>query len=319
MVRPEPPEKGPPSMPPPRALAPLHGSKCFSTPPTPMAAAMPAGICSTMRVSRAPLVRASASSSLSSDTSSTNMAAGRHISTARTAPGSASSFPSPAPEPPRISVPTCTLNRPSVQARQSSLFRCRPASTHLSADCPVPRRPERVEWSERVAGRVPPATSRQLSRLRRRPLMKKAIRCAACALALVASAGCQAEEPAAEGASMQAFVGARLIDGSGGAPLERSVIVVREGIIQAIGAEGEVDIPEGAQRIDLSGRTVIPGLINAHGHVGDVRGLESGQYSREHVLDQLGRYARYGITTVVSLGDDQEEGVRIRDEQSDPG
>lgn len=149
--------------------------------------------------------------------------------------------------------------------------------------------------------------------------MKKAIRCAACALALVASAGCQAEEPAAEGASMQAFVGARLIDGSGGAPLERSVIVVREGIIQAIGAEGEVDIPEGAQRIDLSGRTVIPGLINAHGHVGDVRGLESGQYSRENVLDQLGRYARYGITTVVSLGDDQEEGVRIRDEQSDPG
>ncbi len=118
---------------------------------------------------------------------------------------------------------------------------------------------------------------------------------------------------------MEVFVGARLIDGTGGTPLERAVVIVQDGVIQAVGAEGEIEIPEAARRIDLSGRTMIPGLINSHGHVGDVRGLQTGQYSRENVLDQLGLYARYGVTTVVSLGDDQEAGVQIRDEQrNDP-
>lgn len=114
---------------------------------------------------------------------------------------------------------------------------------------------------------------------------------------------------------MRAFVGATLIDGTGATPIDRSVLIVEGGRIQAVGVQGEVEIPEEAERVDLTGRTIIPGLINSHGHVGDVRGLEARQYSRENVLDQLGRYARYGITTVVSLGDDREEGVRVRDEQ----
>jgi imidazolonepropionase-like amidohydrolase len=116
--------------------------------------------------------------------------------------------------------------------------------------------------------------------------------------------------------SMRAFVGARLIDGTGSTPLENAVIVVDGGEIVAVGPAGSVEIPAGVERVDVSGRTIIPGLINSHGHVGDVRGLEARQYSRENVLDQLGVYGRYGITTVVSLGDDQEEGVRIRDEQA---
>lgn len=130
-------------------------------------------------------------------------------------------------------------------------------------------------------------------------------------------ASCQ-DDAAREGASMQAFIGAHLIDGSGGSPMDRSVIIVEDGVIQAVGPEAAVDIPTGATQIDLSGRTVIPGLINTHGHVGDVVGLQGGQYSRENVLDQLGLYARYGVTTVVSLGDDQEAGVEIRDEQDTP-
>lgn len=63
---------------------------------------------------------------------------------------------------------------------------------------------------------------------------------------------------------------------------------------------------------------MIPGLINAHGHVGDTRGLESGRYSRANVLAQLALYARYGVTTVLSLGGDGAEGVTVRDEQSSP-
>jgi len=130
--------------------------------------------------------------------------------------------------------------------------------------------------------------------------------------------GCDGGAEAAEGASMQVFVGGRLIDGTGNAPIERSVLIVQNGRIQAVGAEGSVEIPAGAARIDVTGRTIVPGFINAHGHVGNVRGLEVDQYSRENVLDQLALYARYGVTTVVSLGDDRAEGVRIRDEQQDP-
>ncbi len=132
-------------------------------------------------------------------------------------------------------------------------------------------------------------------------------------LVAVTAAGCGAET--ADGFSMQAFVGARLIDGTGSTPTENSVIIVDGGIIQAVGPAGSVEIPAGTERIDVSGRTIIPGLINSHGHVGAVEGLQTGRYSRDNVLDQLGLYARYGITTVVSLGDDQEAGVQIRNEQ----
>lgn len=135
------------------------------------------------------------------------------------------------------------------------------------------------------------------------------------AFILLAGCGSGADE---DSTTTQAFVGARLIDGSGSAPTENSVILVADGEIVAAGPAESVEIPFGATQIDVTGRTIIPGLINTHGHAGDVRGMEAGQYSRENVLDQLGLYARYGVTTVVSLGDDREEGVQIRDEQTEP-
>lgn len=137
------------------------------------------------------------------------------------------------------------------------------------------------------------------------------------ALATLLVACTPADQPL-DRVQMTAFTGARLIDGTGTTPLEDAVIIVENGVIQAVGERGSVDIPAGVQQVDLSGRTVIPGLINTHGHVGDVQGLETGQYSRDNALEQLGRYARYGVTTVVSLGDDREEGVQLRNEQQNP-
>jgi imidazolonepropionase-like amidohydrolase len=60
----------------------------------------------------------------------------------------------------------------------------------------------------------------------------------------------------------------------------------------------------------------VPGLINAHGHVNDVRGMKSSAefYTPEHIKHQLGVYARYGVTTVFSLGGDGPAGVQVRDE-----
>jgi N-acyl-D-aspartate/D-glutamate deacylase len=87
-----------------------------------------------------------------------------------------------------------------------------------------------------------------------------------------------------------AFVNARIIDGSGGPPLENATLLVHDGRVQVVGRS--VKVPADARRIDASGKTIIPGLINGHGHV--------------NAPSQLGLYARYGVTTVFSLGGDKE-------------
>ena len=117
-----------------------------------------------------------------------------------------------------------------------------------------------------------------------------------------------------------AFVGGRIIDGRGGAPIEDGVLLVRDGRIESVGARSEVELPSGVRQIDVSGKTLIPGLINTHGHVGGTLGLSSSSenYTEENLLRQLELYARYGVTTVFSLGGDGPQGVSLRDAQDDP-
>ena len=98
--------------------------------------------------------------------------------------------------------------------------------------------------------------------------------------------------------------------------VSNGVILVEGGRIREAGSESEVVIPSGSQIEDLSGRTIVPGLINTHGHVGGVLGLESGHYNRDNLIRQLRLYADYGITTVNSLGGDGSEGKLLRDEQA---
>lgn len=109
-----------------------------------------------------------------------------------------------------------------------------------------------------------------------------------------------------------AFTGATIVDGTGAQPLREGVLLIAEGRVVAVGTKDDVKIPKGATIHDISGKAIIPGIINAHGHVGNARGMEGGHYSRENVIDNLSIYARYGVTTVVSLGDDKKEGVALR-------
>jgi len=119
-------------------------------------------------------------------------------------------------------------------------------------------------------------------------------------------------------ARVKAFIGARVVDGTDRAPIPDAAIVVRDGRIVAVGPMGRVTIPPDAQRITLAGKTITPGIVNAHGHVGNTVGLEQGHYSAENVLRDLRTYAAYGVTTVFSLGDDQDAGIKARDAQATP-
>jgi imidazolonepropionase-like amidohydrolase len=100
------------------------------------------------------------------------------------------------------------------------------------------------------------------------------------------------------------FEGARLIDGEGGTPIENAAFVVEGGRFTATGRSGALTVPAGATRIDLAGKTVIPGLIDAHVHMGYRKGLSFGtdNYTRENLLDTLNRFAYYGVAAILETG-----------------
>jgi len=123
----------------------------------------------------------------------------------------------------------------------------------------------------------------------------------------------------AESASAQvtAFVGGRLLDGTGRV-IENGTLVIDGARIVAVGPAATTAVPAGATRVAVTGKTLLPGLVNAHGHVAATVGLRSdpASYTRENLTRQLRTYAQYGVTTVFSLGDDQAAGFELRNEQA---
>ena len=116
---------------------------------------------------------------------------------------------------------------------------------------------------------------------------------------------------------VRVFVGARLVDGTGAAPVDRAVLVVSGDKVLSVATMSEPGtIPSDAERIDVRGKTIMPGFVNAHGHVGDTSGLEAGPqfYTRENLHRQLALYGRYGVTTIFSLGGDGPLGAALRKE-----
>jgi imidazolonepropionase-like amidohydrolase len=100
-----------------------------------------------------------------------------------------------------------------------------------------------------------------------------------------------------------------LIDGSGAPPMPGSGVVIDSGgRIEWVGPTARLKTPEGAKLVDLGGKYVIPGLIDAHVHLGLVHGLKQDVdfYTTDLVQEQLRTYAAYGITSVVVLGTDKD-------------
>jgi len=128
-------------------------------------------------------------------------------------------------------------------------------------------------------------------------MIRKLLACIALALTIAIPAWAQ---------TATIFEGARLITGDGSAPIENSAFVIEGNRITAVGRRSEVRAPQGAARIDLTGKTVIPGLIDAHSHIGYMRNLTSGpqNYTRENILDHMQRFAYHGVVASMAYGSD---------------
>jgi imidazolonepropionase-like amidohydrolase len=120
-----------------------------------------------------------------------------------------------------------------------------------------------------------------------------------------------AARPAPVGAQTAAggvtvFEGARLIVGDGSAPIENSAFIVDGTRFVQIGRAGQVQIPAGARRVDLRGKTVMPAIIDTHTHLSTNRGM---------LIDQLQRKAYYGVGVAMSLGQDTGDmAFQVREE-----
>ena len=99
-----------------------------------------------------------------------------------------------------------------------------------------------------------------------------------------------------------AVMHARIIDATGAAPITDGTVLMRDDRIEAVGEAGEVDVPAGARVIDATGKTVLPGLIEGHAHVG-------GDPPAQRVLRLS---LQRGITTVCSVSANPP-GIKLRD------
>ena len=108
----------------------------------------------------------------------------------------------------------------------------------------------------------------------------------------------------------------RVIDGTGGTPLEDATVLITGNHILAI-RPGTSPVPAGAHVLDLHGDTVIPGLINAHGHLALIAGGQNSptSYTEENVLAELRQYESYGVTAMLSLGLNRDLLYPIRAQQ----
>lgn len=110
-------------------------------------------------------------------------------------------------------------------------------------------------------------------------------------------------------AQVTAFEGARLILGDERAPIENGVLVIDGARIVQAGPASQVQVPAGAARVDIAGKTVMPMMIDTHVHLSP---------TREGLIRDLKRRAYFGVSTVMSMGLDNYNLLDLRYE-SIPG
>jgi imidazolonepropionase-like amidohydrolase len=116
-------------------------------------------------------------------------------------------------------------------------------------------------------------------------------------LVLLAASSCSRFLPPKD--TVIALEGATLIDGAGGEPKRDALIIVRNGHIEAVARVNEISVPRGAVVLNLAGKTIIPGLIDAHAHV---------------ERWAVGRYIAWGVTTVRDLHGGMDSILALRND-----
>jgi imidazolonepropionase-like amidohydrolase len=140
--------------------------------------------------------------------------------------------------------------------------------------------------------------------------------CVVCVLGACASAG--ANPVLHEPDGITALVGAVVWDGTGAPPIADAVVVMEKGTIAGVGPREGTPIPEGATVVDVSGRYIVPGLIDPHIHffqsaglytrpdIVDLRATRPYEDDARQIRDALDatfrRYLVSGVTAVVDVG-----------------
>jgi imidazolonepropionase-like amidohydrolase len=114
-------------------------------------------------------------------------------------------------------------------------------------------------------------------------------------IALILATGCMAPVMAVAQQPVTVYEGARLIVGDGSAPIPDAAFIVENGRFTAVGRKGQLKVPAGAARVDLTGKTVMPAIVDMHKHLA---------VTRDALVDQLQHLAYYGIGVAMSLGQD---------------
>jgi len=127
----------------------------------------------------------------------------------------------------------------------------------------------------------------------------------------------QSTDSSINDSSVQIFTNARIIIGDGNV-IERGSVLVRGDTVLAVGPVSLIDVPDTAISYDLSGKTIIPALVNTHAHLGwEAYGdWGSNLFTEDNLTDHLYRHAYYGVGTIISTGSDKEDvASRVKLEQ----
>ena len=104
------------------------------------------------------------------------------------------------------------------------------------------------------------------------------------------------------------FEGARLIAGDGSAAIESAAFVVENGRFSSVGRKGQIQAPPNATRIDLTGKTVMPAMVDVHSHFGFLNqrdgSMSKANFNRQNLIEHLQRYAYHGFAAAISMGTD---------------
>lgn len=99
------------------------------------------------------------------------------------------------------------------------------------------------------------------------------------------------------------LLGGTLIDGNAGLPLRDAVLVIQGNRIKCLGRAGSIDVPPGATRISTEGKTILPGLIDAHVHVGTSGGglADPEEFRPATLAANFKSFLVFGVTSIMDM------------------